>query len=328
MSPEFTEVFEKRIRTAGPPSVRVENVAGETRVRGGTSGEVVVRARKRAHAESADRGKRVLDNIEIEVEQEGDEILVRQRAFLVERGWLNLFRERRAAVDYDIEVPKGSTVSVRSASGEIGLRSLEGAAELQSVSGDVQVEDLRGPLRLRTVSGDCVATRCAGVIEANSVSGDLRFRSCAWPSGHLRTISGDIAAEVRLDARGPLLVNTVSGDLRLETPSAFELRLTTTSGDLDVDLAEGVQRERLGRGAFVARHGENGAELQVHTVSGDVAVRAADVEAPETPAGEAAAGAAPAGRDRKAEALDILSALEHGEIDADEAARRLDAVRA
>lgn len=323
MSPEFTDVLEKRFRVAGTPVLRVENVAGETHVRGGSGEEVVIRAKKRAHAESAERGKRVLDNIEVEIEQDGDEIRVTQRAFLLERGWMNLFRDRRAVVDYDIEVPRGAVVSVRSASGEIAVRSVEGSVELQSVSGDVELEGIRGPLRLRTVSGDCVATRCAGVIEGNSVSGDLTFRSCAWPSGHLRTISGDIAAEVRFEAGGSVQVSTVSGDLDLATPSPFELHYETTSGDLEA--AGGIALEKVGRRSFVARQGDGGAELRVHTVSGDVSVRRSDVDAPEVPAVETPA--APVGRDRKSEALSVLRALEQGEIDAEEAARRLDAVR-
>ncbi len=323
MSPEVSEVVEKRFHTTGRPLVRVENVAGETRVRGATADEVVVRATKRAYAESADRAKRVLDNIEVQFEQDGDEIRVSQRAYLLERGWANLFRDRRAVVDYEVEVPRGTTVSVRSASGAIDVRAVEGAVDLQSVSGDVAVGEVRGPLRLRTVSGDCVAERCAGVIEANAVSGDLTFRSCAWPSGRLRTLSGDVAAEVRLDGEGPLALSTVSGDVELATPSAFELRFQTTSGDLE---ASGVAPERLGRRAFVVRQGEGGAEVDVHTVSGDVTVRASDVDAPEAPAEDVIA-APPPRSDAKVKALEVLRAFEHGEIDADEAARRLDAVR-
>ncbi len=323
MSPESSEVLEKRFRAGGGPLVRVENVAGETHVKGTAGDEVVVRATKRAYADSAERGKRVLENIEVEFEQDGDEIRIWQRAYLLERGWANLFRDRRARVDYDIEVPRGTTVSVRSASGEIDVRGVEGGAELQTVSGDVAAQDIRGPLRLRTVSGQCVAERCAGVVEANSVSGDLTFRSCAWPSGGLLTISGDVAAEVRLSATGSVRVNTVSGDVELATPSAFELRFDSTSGDLDAP--DGVVVTKLGRRSAVARQGEGGAQVRVHTVSGDVTVRRGDVSAPEMPAEDAAAPAS--GRDRGAEALDVLRALERGEIDAAQAAMSLDALR-
>lgn len=324
MSPEFTDVVEHRFRTAGAPYVRVENVAGETLARGGAGEEVVVRARKRAHAESADRGKRVLDAIEVEVAQHGDEIFVSQRAFLLERGWSNLFRDRRALIDYDIELPRAASVSVQTASGEVKIANIEGSVEAQSVSGDVAIAGVRGPVRLRSVSGDCVAEGCAGAVDANSVSGDLSFRSCAWSSGRIRTISGEVEAEVRLDGDGPVQVNTLSGDVELITSSPCRVVFDTTSGDLDV--SGGVEVERRGRRGSVVQLGEGGAEVHVRTVSGDFELRRGEVNAPEAAPAEAPAAAA-VGRDRKAEALAVLRELERGEIDADEAGRRLDAAR-
>lgn len=302
--------------------MRVENVAGDTRVSGGPGEEVVVRARKRVHAESQERGRRVLDNIEVEIEQHGDEIHVSQRAYLLERGWMTLFRERRAVVDYEIEVPEQAMVLVRSASGDVQVREIRGAVEVQTVSGDAEAEQVRGPMRIRTVSGDCEATRCAGTIEANSVSGDLSFRGCAWRSGRVRSISGDIDASLRLDGPGPFGLTTVSGDVELATPSAFELRFDTTSGDLE---ASGLAAERLSRRSWAIRQGEGGAEIGVRTVSGDVSVRRDEVDAPEQPAATAS-GSTPTG-ERSSEALAILESLERGEVDVEEAARRIDAAR-
>lgn len=327
MSPELTDVLERRFRTEGPAVLRIENPAGETRVRAGAAGEVVVHARKRTYAGSADGGRRILENLEVEMQQEGNEIRVSQRAFMLERGWANVFRERRASVDYEVEVPKGSLVEIRTASGEIEVRGTEGAVELQSVSGDIQVADARGSTRLRTVSGDVIAESCAGMLDANSVSGDFIFRSSTWPAARLRTISGDVEAEVRLPGPGPIELNSISGDIQLATPSPFELHFDTTSGDLG---GEGLKFEKVGRRSFTARSGEGGPDIHVRTVSGDATVRRADVVSPDAPVERVASAAGPAGvpgRDRKAEALDVLKALELGEIDADEAARRLDAVR-
>ena len=116
--------------------------------------------------------------------------------------------------------------------------------------------------------------------------------------------------------------------MQLVTPSPFTLRFDTTSGDLQ---ASGIPIEKLGRRTYAAHVGNQGADIIVHTVSGDVAVRKGDVDAPEVPVAkakedEAETPGAP-GSDRKAEALEILNALEQGEIDADEAARRLDSAR-
>ena len=322
MSPELSDVIERRFKVSGGAILSVENPAGETHVHGAAGDEVVVRARKRAYSESTEGGKRVLENLEVQMEQVGNKISIWQRAYMLERGWMNLFRERRATVDYVIDVPRGSQVNVRSASGEIEVRGVEGALELQSVSGDVAVDDVRGALRLKTVSGDIAATRCAGSTDVNTVSGDLVFRSCSWPSCHVRAISGDINAEALMNGR--IDVNTISGDVQLATPSPFTLNFDTTSGDLH---ANGVSVEKVSRRSYVAQFGRGGADISVHTVSGDLAVQHADVDAPEAPATAPVVAEAPSAMDRKAEALEILKALESGSIDAEEAARRLDRAR-
>lgn len=320
--PEFSEVVEKRFRTAGMPRIETANVAGATVIRGGRSDEVVVRATKRAQAESADRARRVLENVDVVIEQEGDSVRVSQRAFLVERGWLGLFRERRAVVDYEIELPDRAEVEARSTSGDVRVERVEGPVELQTVSGDIELSEIRGPLRARSVSGDVVASAFAGALEANSVSGDLRFEGSALRSAHVRTVSGDVEVAARLAGEGPFAVTTVSGDVEVVTPSACSVRLHTMSGELRT---EGSARiERASRREFVATQGVGGPDVVVRTVSGDVLLAQREVEAPAPPEEPVAA---PPPRDRKAEALAILEQLGRGELDVDEAARRLDSVR-
>lgn len=330
---EVSDVIERRFRTSGIPRVIAENVAGETTVRGG-SDEVVVRVLKRAHADSPERARRVLENVDVEIEQEGDEIRVSQRAFLVDRGFMGIFRERRAVIDYEIDVPSEAEISVRSASGETTVRGIRGPVEVHSVSGDVRIADVRGALRVRTVSGDCEATECAGALEANSVSGDLSFDRCSFPSAGVRTVSGDFEAATQLSSGGPYGVTTVSGDVTLATPSDCEVRFQTASGE--VSAAEGFDVERASRREYIVRRGAADAPLVlVRTVSGDLQLEHRDVDAPPAPAGpvgravEEPKAEKPADekKDRRAEALEVLERVARGEIDVEEAARRLDAVR-
>ena len=86
------EVVEHRFTVTGMPRVTVRNVSGETEIGVGEPGEVFVRARKRVRGWSADRAKRLLENVEIRLEQQGDEILIEPRLFEQERSWLELFR--------------------------------------------------------------------------------------------------------------------------------------------------------------------------------------------------------------------------------------------
>lgn len=319
--PEFTEVVEKRFRLAGMPRIETANVAGSTVIRGGRGEEVVVRATKRAQAESAERARRVLENVDVIIEQEGDSVRVSQRAFLVERGWLGLLRDRRAVVDYEIDVPDRAEVEARSTSGDVRVERVQGPVEVQTVSGDVQLDDVRGPLRARSVSGDVVASAFAGALEANSVSGDLRFERSALRSAQVRTVSGDVAVAARLAGAGPFGVTTVSGDVELLTPSTCTVVLHTMSGELRTEGSARIQR--ASRREFIATQGEGGPDVDVRTVSGDVLLAQREVDAPVPPEEPAPAPR----RDRKAEAMAILEQLRRGELDLDEAGRRLDSVR-
>src|SRR5262249_14306688 len=76
-----SDVEEKRFTVQGMPKVRVSNVAGEIDVSVGSANEVFVRARKRVEGWSEDRARRLLENVEIVMEQNGDEIVIEPRMF-------------------------------------------------------------------------------------------------------------------------------------------------------------------------------------------------------------------------------------------------------
>jgi DUF4097 and DUF4098 domain-containing protein YvlB len=319
---EVADVVERRFRTPGPPRLHVDNAAGETVARATEGEEVVVRARKRVHADSAERARRVLDNVVVDMDQDGDEIRVSQRAFLVDRGIAGLFREGRAAVDYEIDLPRQASVTARSTSGEITVAGVKGSVELQSVSGDISVDGVRGALHVRTVSGACRAGGCAGVLEANTISGDLTLERCALRGAGVRTVSGDVEAEAVLAPEGRYSIVTVSGDVALATPSPCAVRFQTASGDLST--GGGLEVSRASPREHLVRQGSGGPEVVVRTVSGDLEIERRDIAS--VPPTEPEAAILPA-RDRKAEAMDVLERLARGELDAEEAGRRLDAAR-
>ncbi len=124
------------------------------------------------------------------------------------------------------------------------------------------------------------------------------------------TVSGDVELEAELAADGDFRVETVSGDLvvGLIGNATFEVHgiSTDVSSELDHRLEGQVDRRRL-------IIGSGGPRLVFNSMSGDLDVRRPRRIAP------AVAAKAPA----PATQLEILHALERGEIDVDEATRRL-----
>ncbi|MDO8562871.1 MAG: DUF4097 family beta strand repeat-containing protein [Candidatus Limnocylindria bacterium] len=285
---EHEERLERTFAVRGRPSLRVSNVSGDTRIVVGEADTVVVRARKYVRGAGADRAKRLLESLEIRMEQDGDTIVVRPHLDEPERSWRDLFHGRRVAVDFEIVVPRETALDARSTSGDLYVTGVCGPLHLHNVSGDTLLSGLRGPLRLRTVSGDVRAVDCAGGCECNSVSGDLRFEGSRLQATDIQTVSGDVALDGALDPAAAHRVRTVSGDVALGVVGAsFWVDFRTMSGDLDCACEARVTHEG-GRDRLVLVGGGE-ARVQVKTVSGDLRIAGSAASVPE------AAGPVPAG---------------------------------
>lgn len=262
----------------------------------------------------------------------------------------------RRTPDLDVEVPSGATVVIESASGDLTAVGLTGDQRYRTASGDVDLREVSGRLALDGVSGDVtVVTSGSSAIAARTVSGDLRIRG-----GHdltacrIATTSGDIQLEGRFTGSGPFSIETVSGDTLLAPSGGVRIEAKTVTGDLRSTVPSSQDG---GRGARTMTIRDGGATLTVRSLSGDIRVEeparavrpsgdtptialaapTAPVApeaprppepplAPPSPVGVAAADAV---RSTAAgDPMTILQALERGEIDVDEASRRLAALDA
>lgn len=322
---EESESVERRFEVEGMPRLRVRNVSGTTGVGVGAPGEVLVRARKRVHGWSEDRAKRLLENVEIRMEQREDEIVVEPLLYEQERGWLDLFRGGRVAVDIEVTLPRESQVDATTVSGPLRVAGTRGPLEARSVSGSVEIDDVQGPMKLRSVSGDIEVTDYAGQAEANSVSGDISIERSRVKRPDIVTVSGDVRVE-GVAGEGDGKVKTVSGDIELRLAGeAMELEFQTLSGDVEVDAAD-AKLEKKGRREWSVRIGQGGARLKVKTVSGDLAVRRSGTPAPadlEEPSEGAIPMGAPATPARP-QVLDLLERVARGEVSVEDAAAALD----
>jgi hypothetical protein len=343
-SESHDQTIEKTFAVDGMPRLRVQNVSGETAIRVGESGQVRVVARKRVKGGSADRAKRLLENVEVRIEQKGNDIFVEPHLYEQERSWLDLFRGKRFRVDFEITVPRETAVNAQTVSGDLDLHGTRGPARVESVSGDVNIEDVQGPMRIKSVSGDVQCTDYVGSVEGSSVSGDVdirgRVRAC-----ELHTVSGDISIDLEpeIDGRESRL-KTISGDVEIGLlTSSCICEFHTASGDLEAEVAARIVRE--GRKDRTIVIGEGRSRVNVRTVSGDFTIRSAasSVREEAAAAGEARTEDAEPGSasdsdgdpDRTApmtpqataKVRDLLERLARGEVSVDEVASRLDETR-
>jgi hypothetical protein len=146
-------------------------------------------------------------------------------------------------------------VTLNSASGDIHTRDTGGELNAHTASGDLFLERVTGRLTARTVSGDArVAAARLDAIDLHSVSGDLLLQATLRgdaPS-HLQSVSGDVrlrlSSEQDAAPNVTLTLKSVSGDATVAPPfrkidrrtwqlgsgaTGPRLSVQTVSGDLD-----------------------------------------------------------------------------------------------
>jgi hypothetical protein len=200
------------------------------------------------------------------------------------------------------------------------------------------ITEVSDALRVKSVSGD-VSIRAVGPIDldATAVSGDLSIIAPRIGQLRVNTVSGDIEIDGDL-APGPgHRVETVSGDLGLGIAGNLALEVRGLSSDVDISLPHRSEGSRDRRRYIV---GDGGPQVAFLSMSGDVSVRhsrrgpPAPVQPPTPPTPPvpptppqlpgATADSPRGSATDDTDALEVLRALERGEIDVDEANRRLE----
>ncbi len=340
---EYSELIEREFTVGHLPRLHVRNVSGDTKIMVGEDGKVVVKARKRVRGTSEERAKRLLENVEVRMDQEGDDVTLKPHLYEQDRGWADLFRGGRVAVDFEITVPREVRIEGHTVSGDLELVGTRGPLEAQSVSGDVRLDDVQGPLRLKTVSGDGIVSDYAGQLIANTVSGDLTFQRVRLHGSEVITVSGEVRIDGELDKARDHRLKTISGDIDLRlTGGSYDIRFSSMSGDLDSELEGEVSV--TGRRDKHVMIGAAETKVTVKTMSGDLEIRASGGAAPEatetsTMASEPLddvertepmgpmSSAPPAPPRSSVDVRELLDRVAKGELDVDAAAAALDAQR-
>lgn len=318
-----TQTIEHPIGRNGRLSIKVTSSDGVLR---GVSGETArITANFQIRASSDEEADRIFAEAQLRVEQGDGYLRVTEPdrssplGGLVER----IFSGRIVDFDLTAEIPEQAELS------------------FAGVSADVNVEGLLGDQQYATVSGDLSLTRLGGSASVNSVSGDVTMRADQPISVNADTVSGDLSVVAPV-IRG-LRANAVSGDIDVEGQLAMgeQYRIDTVSGDLSIALIGGAIFEVRGISTDVSSDldhrieghqdrrrvtvGAGGPEIIFNSMSGDVAIhRPRRLDPVPTPPPAPAPPAAPAPpTPSQDEQLAILQSLERGEIDVEEATRRL-----
>ena len=141
----------------------------------------------------------------------------------------------REDVIVELVAPEDVLVRVGVVSASAAVRGFRDRVDVQAVSGPVTLDDLGGPVRAKTVSGDIEARDLRDALTANSVSGDVALVDGSCAELEVKTVSGDVVLDLRLDPAGSYRVNTLSGNVTARVDADDpRVQVRTLSGKVSV----------------------------------------------------------------------------------------------
>jgi hypothetical protein len=208
------------------------------------------------------------------------------------------YRGRSSEAGYEITVPEGARVILRSMNGNLTVRGVKGAVELSTNNGDVEVTDAVGRVEMVTLSGDATGARIRGAVDATSLngtvaltdvqgasiaaestSGSVELVNVVSPDIDATTVSGEVDFTGPLDPKGRYAFGSHSGTVTLTIPSSTSARFSieTFNGEVDSDFPYTLQpnRERRNGQRLEFNVGAGEARVTAESFSGGVTIRKA-----------------------------------------------------
>jgi len=321
-----TQEIAHEIGERGRLALRVTNPDVEMRGDDGTLARVRITFEIRAASDA--EADEIFDGLRYRVTQGAGSLEVSEPKHEAGAGLgslVRLFGIGSGQVDTSLEVdaPRLTDLRYDGVSAELTSIGFRGSQEYRTVSGDLVLDGTGGDVRIKGVSSDITLRAEAPLsLEISTVSGDISAVAPRIEQLRAATVSGDVELEGLL-ADGPEhRVETVSGDVSLGVSDNLTVEVRGLSSDAHVRLPHRSEGSRDRRRYVI---GDGRAQLLFSSMSGDIEVRPPRRPvAASTPPAPAAPIAPPRSPFIDAdEQMNVLRELERGEIDVEEATRRL-----
>jgi Putative adhesin len=207
----------------------------------------------------------------LQVTQEGGELTISYESLSWE-GLLGFLKPPRDSVAVTITVPADCPIQLGVLSASAIVSGLRSGAAVRGMSGDVTLDGVAGNVAAETMSGEIAARDIDGEVRFRSMSGGLALAGGQLDRLEANTMSGQIAADVTLRAKGDVHVSTMSGDVTLRLPegSDAQVRLQSTSGAVRTEF-ESLRAAKAPASHTVSGNvGAGTGRVSVSTMSGSV----------------------------------------------------------
>ena len=330
-SSEFVEEFDKtfQLSDVNAALVSIANITGAIVVEAAAQPDISIHAVKRARSQGA------FERTRVEFAQEGDRITARTAVDedVLVKGVLDWIKGDKsvAEVQYTVRLPAACALHAKTVNGSVRITGLTRKSEANAVNGSVHLKQLSGQVTAGTVNGSLHVESIAGDAELNTVNGSLDIRDGRVKMLDARTVSGNLRAQLSLDPEGEYRFSSTNGSCEVLIPpdSRCTISMQAVNGGVQVDLPHHTVSSEM-RPAFSRWAGEvngGGAPIRFKTVNGRLRVGSDGASANHgEPAREERATQAEPARNTPSDAsnaMDILRAVERGELSVAEAMQRI-----
>ena len=191
---------------------------------------------------------------------------------LTREGLLKWLRPQRHSATVTVTVPRKCPTQVGVVSATAVMSGISARASVKSVSGGITLDGVTGDVDANTVSGALEAQGINGRLNFNTVSGDLTLADGWLERLDANAVSGDVTADIDLDPLGGMQVTTVSGEVTLRLPAEADaqVNLHSVSGDVRSEFAELRRSSAPASRSVRGSLGAGSGHVSVTTMSGRV----------------------------------------------------------
>ncbi|HLM25276.1 MAG TPA: DUF4097 family beta strand repeat-containing protein [Pyrinomonadaceae bacterium] len=223
-SDRFTAKETRTFTVSGSPRVTLNTFDGQVTIHGWDKPEVMYNATKGAHDENS------LKEITIQAQQQGSNITITAN---------HNNDQQYGSVNFDVYVPRQSSLHVSSGDGALNLEGVSGQITLRSGDGPIEVANGGGQLQVNTGDGVIRVIKFEGQVDARTGDGEIALDG-NFNSLSARTGDGTISLTV-----------PAGSSFTIETNAPDEISNEGFSVAEDITPSPRVKRWRIGNGGKI-----------------------------------------------------------------------------
>jgi len=211
---------EFRFPVSGKASISVTNVYGPISVKSAPGGQVFVVAILHS------------DKVEVDQSQSGDRIDIVSHL-------LAGADMQSGQVEYDIQVPIETAVTLHTTTGALTAEKLQGDITVEGAAANVSLRDIANAhVHVKTLDGPItLANINNGHVEVTSISGNVVMTSVNGPLVQVNSASGQIRYDGDFGYAGVYMLSSHTGDIEATAPSyaSFDVSARSEKGKVEND---------------------------------------------------------------------------------------------